>query len=99
MRWARRDSLPIVVILALLTAAGYLLVAATGRNWFEHDVQLRAQLAVRVARQALLERWNRGDRAGVEHLLADVTVDERILAAAACTAGGAMFARPCIGCA
>src|SRR6266851_6305281 len=46
-----RDSLPMLLGLALLTGVGYLLVSATGRSWFEHDVQMRAELAVRGARR------------------------------------------------
>ena len=42
--------------LALLTGVGYLLVSATGRSWFEHDVQMRAELAVRGARPGLVSR-------------------------------------------
>src|SRR5229473_7631553 len=51
-----RDSLPMLLGLALLTGVGYLLVSATGRSWFEHDVQMRAELAVRGARRGLVSR-------------------------------------------
>src|SRR5262249_51435036 len=88
-----RDSLPMLVGLALLTAIGYLLVSATGRSWFEHDVQMRADLAVRGAQRGLVSRWSRGDRKGVEQLLEDITRDERIVGAAACSRSGGAFAR------
>src|SRR3989442_9934455 len=64
-----RDSVPMLVGLALLTAAGYVLVSATGRSWFEHDVQMRAELAVRGARRGLASGWERSDHKGIEQLL------------------------------
>jgi trehalose 6-phosphate synthase len=87
-----RDSLPMLLGLALLTGAGYFLVSATGRSWFENDVRMRAELAVRGARRGLVSRLARGDHRGVEQLLEDITRDERILAAAACSLTGTSFA-------
>ena len=87
-----RDSLPMLIGLALLTGAGYLLVSATGRSWFENDVRLRAELAVRGARRALVSRWGRQDHKGVEQVLEDITRDERILSVVACSPTGATFA-------
>src|SRR5690242_8752370 len=93
MRSTLRDSLPMLLGLALLTGAGYFLVSATGRSWFENDVRLRAELAVRGARRGLVSRLERQDRRGVEQLLEDITRDERILAAAACSLEGTAVAR------
>jgi trehalose 6-phosphate synthase len=79
--------------LALVTALGYVLVSATSRSWFENDIRLRAELAVRGARRGLISRWERGDRKAVEHILEDITRDERILAAIGCSPLGESFAK------
>ena len=92
MRTALRYALPILLGLALFTAVSYLVVSATSRSWFEDDVRLRAELAVRGARGALVDAWSRGDRQAVERLLTEITSDERILASAACAPNGAPFA-------
>ena len=93
MRPTLRYSLPLVAGLAIFIGGGYLLVSATSRSWTEGDVQLRSELAVRGARQGLLEHWQKGDRRGVRKLIADITTDERILSAAACDTAGQVFAR------
>ncbi len=72
--------------LALLTWAASVAVHETTRDWFEKDVSLRAQLAVSGARQALISHWHKEQRADLRELLAEITHDERIMAAAACTA-------------
>jgi trehalose 6-phosphate synthase len=92
MRSSLRYSLPVVLGLALLTALGYWGVSTTSRSWFENDVKLRAELAVRTASGSLVERWNRNDRRNVEHLLNQITLDERIQSAVACTPAGNVFA-------
>ena len=91
MRTALRYALPIVLGLGLLTLVTYFIVSATSRNWFEDDVRLRAELAMRGAREPLTLRWARGDREGVAKLLNDITSDERILAAVACKPDGTIF--------
>ncbi|HZX94882.1 MAG TPA: trehalose-6-phosphate synthase [Myxococcales bacterium] len=93
MRDSLRYALPVVLGLALLSGLGYLVVSATSRRWFEEDVRLRAELALRGARAALSESWARGDRLGLSRLLTDITNDERILAAAACAPDGSTFAQ------
>jgi trehalose 6-phosphate synthase len=71
--------------LALLTWLASVTVQKTTRAWFDKDVSLRAHLAVSGARQALISDWNEGQSAGLEEVLAEMTRDERIMAAAACT--------------
>src|ERR1041384_841166 len=93
MRPTLRFSLPLVAGLALFIGAGYLRVRATSRSWYEGDVQMRAELAVRGARQGLVEHWQRGDRRGVQKLISEITSDERILASVACSPDGQVFAR------
>ncbi|HSD11891.1 MAG TPA: trehalose-6-phosphate synthase, partial [Candidatus Binatia bacterium] len=63
------------------------------RDWFEKDVSLRAQLAVNGARQALISHWRKDERRDLRELLAEMTHDERIMAAAACAADLSLLAR------
>src|SRR5207244_11915567 len=63
-----------------------IIVQRTTRNWFEKDTILRAQLVVNGARQALSERWSKKQRKDLQNTLAEITRDERIMAAAACGA-------------
>jgi trehalose 6-phosphate synthase len=93
MYTALRYTLPVLLGLAVFTALTYVLVSATSRSWFEDDVRLRAELALRGARTALSDQWATGDRRAVEHLLTDITSDERIIAGAACAVNGSAFAQ------
>ena len=68
-------------------------VNETTRGWFEKDVSLRAQLAVSGARQALVSHWHKEQRADLRDLLVEITHDERIMAAAACTADLTLLTR------
>jgi trehalose 6-phosphate synthase len=77
--------------LALLAVAGYLLLAQTMRGWFDADLALRSRLAVSSARQSLADSWG-PDRARLREILADITRDERIMGAAACSSSGEMLA-------
>src|SRR5882672_2696344 len=83
MRPVIRFAVVLVVGLALVAAIASILFNKTAHSWFENDVRLRAEIAVKGARQAFVERWN--DRKRLESLLTDMTHDERILAAAACS--------------
>jgi trehalose 6-phosphate synthase len=81
----------LVIGLALLAWMATQVVSRTTQAWFEKDITLRAQLAVKGARYALIGRWNEGAEA-VREILSDITHDERILAAAACDAEFALVA-------
>jgi trehalose 6-phosphate synthase len=81
---AGRFAVGLVLGLALVAWAGSFIVDRTTRGWFERDITLRAHLAANGARQALVARWRPTDAGELERLLADVTRDERIMAAAAC---------------
>jgi trehalose 6-phosphate synthase len=83
MRPVIRFAVVLVVGLALVAAVASILFNKTAHSWFENDVRLRAEIAVKGARQAFVERWD--DRKRLESLLTDMTHDERILAAAACS--------------
>jgi trehalose 6-phosphate synthase len=85
LRPATRFIIALVSGLALLTWAASALVFRTTRDWFEKDVGLRAELAVSGARQGLLSHWRAGDGEALHALLAELTRDERIMAAAACS--------------
>ena len=75
----------LALALAALSAGAWLLVMQTTRGWFERDVALRGELAVNGGRQALISRLEAGDTKALRSLLADITRDERILAAALCS--------------
>lgn len=83
----------LVLSLALLTWATAVFVQRTTKRWYENDVRLRAELVVSGAHDALSNNWNREDRRELERMLAEITQDERIMAAAACTTDYDMLAR------
>ncbi|HWC65568.1 MAG TPA: trehalose-6-phosphate synthase, partial [Thermoanaerobaculia bacterium] len=82
----------LVVGLGLLTWIASRIVEATAREWFQKDVTMRATLAVGGARRSLVARWD-GPRAELRSVLSDITHDERIMAAAACTTDFRMLTR------
>ena len=83
----------LVAGLGLLAWLALLAVNETTRRWFEKDIVLRADLAVGGSRRALVAYWRDGDWPELRALLAEVTHDERIMGAAACTADLIMVAR------
>jgi trehalose 6-phosphate synthase len=91
MRVAIRFLLPLLGALALLAYVGYLVLARTTSHWFERDVDLRARLAVAAARQSLENGWG-DDSHRLRDILTELTRDERIMAAAACSSDGRQLA-------
>ncbi len=83
----------LVLSLAVLTWATAVFVQRTTKRWYENDVRLRAELVVSGAHDALSNNWNREDRRELERMLSEITQDERIMAAAACTTDDTMLAR------
>src|SRR5260221_7740963 len=85
------------VVLALLVSLGGLawgasaIVDRMGRHWWEKDVTLRAQLAVRGASETILRHWQRGDIGGLSAALERLARDERIMGAAACGRDGRLI--------
>jgi trehalose 6-phosphate synthase len=75
-------------ILALIAGLGLLMWAASGvvqvtaREWFERDVNSRAELVLTGARQSLADSWN--DPASLDKQLAALGRDERVMSAAVC---------------
>ncbi|HRC55176.1 MAG TPA: trehalose-6-phosphate synthase [Kofleriaceae bacterium] len=91
MQRAARFLLALLIALALLAIAGYFVLAQTTRDWFDADLALRSRLAVSSARRSLERNWG----AAPERLtatLADITRDERIMGAAACSTLGELLA-------
>jgi trehalose 6-phosphate synthase len=86
MLQAWRFLVVLILGLALVTLLASFVVRETTRDWFERDVSLRAQLAVNGARQALISHWRKETRGDLRDLLSEITHDERIMAAAACSA-------------
>ncbi|MCK6546331.1 trehalose-6-phosphate synthase [Myxococcota bacterium] len=78
--------------LGLLSGVGWMGLTRTTRQWFERDLELRASLAVASAKASLADAWD-ADRRRLEVTLANITHDERILAAAACARDGRELAR------
>ena len=76
--------LVLIVGLALLTWAASGVVQATVREWFERDVESRAQLVLTGAQLALADAWN--DPADLKTQLGALAADERVIAVAACDA-------------
>ncbi|MEP7050266.1 MAG: trehalose-6-phosphate synthase [Pseudomonadota bacterium] len=77
--------------LGLLAALAYFVLAHTTRTWFEADLALRSRLAVGSARESLSRHW-RSDREKLTETLSDITRDERVMAAAACSPEGDLLA-------
>jgi len=76
-------TLVLLLGLALLAWAASGVVQSTARQWFEHDVDSRAQLVLVGARQSLATAWN-GDPENLQRQLGDLSRDERVLGAEAC---------------
>jgi len=76
--------------LGALTGLAYVGIIGVTREWFEKDLQLRAELAVTSAQQGLVSHWE--DRARLTRTLADITRDERIMGVAACSLDGRLLA-------
>ena len=92
MRRAGRFLLVLLAGLAALAAVGYFALTRTTHAWFERDLALRTQLAVLSARQSLEANWT-SDRQRLTATLTDITRDERIMAAAACSLSGVELAK------
>ncbi len=86
MRRAVRLLLFLICGIGLLVWTASQIMDATTRAWFEKDVKLRAELAVAGSRRALVDHWQKGEWPALQDLLSDIAHDERIMAAAACSA-------------
>jgi len=86
MHRAARFAFLLVAGLGLLTWIALIAANETTRRWFEKDVILRADLAIGGGRRALVSHWREREWRELRALLVDIAHDERIMAAAACTA-------------
>lgn len=91
MRRSTRFLVLLVAGLALLSVLGYLGLVSTTRGWFEADVSSRSRLAVASAHRSLVRNWET-DRTRLAETLHDITRDERIMGAAACSTQGELLA-------
>ncbi len=74
-----------------LAIMAHVAVARLTAGWFDRDLTLRSRLAVAAAQQSLAESWLLESQK-LARTLADITRDERIMAAAACTPSGELLA-------
>lgn len=91
MRRMARFLLLLVSALALLAGLAYYVLMRTTRAWSDADLALRSRLAVASARESLSKHWT-ADRARLRETLTDITRDDRIMAAAGCSASGELLA-------
>jgi hypothetical protein len=86
MRRVIRFVTALVLGLGFVTWIASAMVQSTTRDWFEKDMALRAQLAINGARQTLVSHWTKQEFDLLRTSLDDIARDERIMAAAACSA-------------
>ena len=92
MRQTLKFLIGLLLSLAVLTLVTSVIVQRTSQRWFENDTRLRAELVVSGASEALGVHWNHEDRRELERTLGEITLDERIMAAAACDANLTLLA-------
>lgn len=76
--------------LAFVTLVALQAVQRTTQAWFENDLRLRSELAARGAHHGLVLCWDDPER--LNQILAEITRDERIMAAAAFSSDGSSLA-------
>jgi trehalose-6-phosphate synthase len=82
----------LVVGLGILTFGATVVAQRTASSWFKQDLNLRSRLAVSGARTALVSSWE-SDAPTLTALLNELTADERMLAACACSLEGQTLAQ------
>src|SRR5262245_13944944 len=90
---AWRFAFVLIAGLGLLTWIALLAVNETTHRWFEKDVALRADLAVGGSRRAIVSHWRQRDWKELRAVLVEMTHDERIMGAAACSQDAKLVAR------
>jgi len=83
----------VIVGVALATAVVWLVLRHVTSQWFERDLALRAKLGVGAARPALVERWDPRAPGELASILSEMTLDERVMGAAACDEQHGLVAR------
>jgi trehalose 6-phosphate synthase len=89
MRRAIQFLVLLIAGLAILAVVAYVLMTRTTSRWFDRDLELRGRLAIDSARASLYTHWDLRDRLG--EVLSDITRDERIMGAAACSTSGELL--------
>lgn len=79
-----RFLIAMIVGLTALSGAAWWFVMETTHDWFEKDVELRAQLAVTSAQPALVDSMRRNDVVTLRQELLNITRDERVMAVDLC---------------
>ncbi len=92
MSRALRFTIGVMAGLGLLVLASSYFVSQTLNDWFEGDLAGRADLVLAGAHDQLVEDWSGTSSSRMTALLTALTHDERMLAAAACSAEGALVA-------
>ncbi len=87
-----RFLLPLLVGVATLVSGAYFALTSITRDWFEADLELRSRLAVASAGKSLGEQWS-GPAPLLADTLTDISRDERIIGAAACSTAGKSLAQ------
>jgi trehalose 6-phosphate synthase len=83
-----RFTLIVLAGLGLLVLATSFFVGRTIEEWVDRDLETRSELALRGARPALVTSWVTGSAQRLNALLSDLTRDDRVFAASACTRDG-----------
>ena len=89
-----RFMIPLLLVLAGLSWAATEIMIRTSRRSLEHDVDMRAQLAIASAGRDLVRTWRVHDAGSIAWLLGQISRDERILSAAACSPSSRSSPRP-----
>jgi trehalose 6-phosphate synthase len=84
MRPKIRFFIVLFIGLAVVAVGASWVVHKTARGWFENDLRLRAEVAVTGGRRALVDHFRAFDAKALGTVLAELSHDERIMAAAAC---------------
>jgi len=92
MRTALALLLPLLLVLAAIAWGATALLQHSGRRFAERELRAGAELVVGAERQPLQAALRDGDRARLAGVLGRLVRDERVSAAAACDAAGAMVA-------
>jgi trehalose-6-phosphate synthase len=79
-----RFLMAMILGLAVLSAGAWWVVMTRMHQWFEKDVELRAELAVSSAGPALLENIEHHELRGLRQQLLDIARDERVMAVDLC---------------
>ncbi len=83
---AWRYGLSVLLLASLLAAAASVAIDFIGRRWFERDVDLRAELVWRSARNGLADDLDANNHKRLQALLDELGRDDKISGAAVCVA-------------